>query len=108
METRLSSIGLGFERPHIKIARYKMIKHKSRFKNPRRKVLLKQAKSRYQKDGLSNVVYQMNKTIDYKFFTHIFIDVGTPPKYILDLLAPKEALKNETTYETSTLFTKIN
>ena len=60
------------------------------------------------KDMIEMGIIQMNKTIDYKFYTHIFIDVGTPPQYILDLLAPKETIKNETKYETSTLFTKIN
>lgn len=86
MEARLSRERIGFERPNVKIARYTMIKHKSRFKNPKRRLLLSQAKKRYQVDGLNNVEYVLVNSIDYKYYTHMFIDVGDPPSYILKLL----------------------
>lgn len=88
MEVRLSNSKLLYERPTIDIAHYSMIKHPSRFKNPRRGLLLKQAKKRYQNDGISNVNYTITRLIDRVLFTHYYIDVGDPPKYIMDLLNP--------------------
>ena len=97
MEARLSGEKIGFERPSMKIARFTMIKHASRFKNPQRRKLLKQAKTRYQKDGLNSVEYKLKNIIDYKYYTHLFIDVGDPPEYILKLLNPKKIEDNSTT-----------
>ena len=88
MEVRLNRLKIYYERPHISIARYSMIKHASRFKNPRRAVLLKQAQKRHKTDGLFNVNYTLNSITYYKLFVHILIDVGNPPEYIVKLLKP--------------------
>ena len=58
---------------------------------------MKQAKTRYQKDGLNSVEYKLKNIIDYKYYTHLFIDVGDPPEYILKLLNPKKIEDNSTT-----------
>ena len=86
MEFRLNRLNIYYERPHISIARYSMIKHASRFKNPHRGALLKQAQKRYQTDGLYNVNYTLNSIVYYKLFIHVLIDVGNPPEYIIKLL----------------------
>lgn len=76
MEVRLSNMHIGFERPNIKIAHYSMLKHGKRVANPLRKVLLKKAKTRFQKDGLNNVNYTVKDIVKHRMFTHILIDVG--------------------------------
>ncbi len=86
MEARLSRINLGFERPNINIAHYKMLKHSARFKNPVRKKLLVKAAERQENDGLNNCVYTMENYVNYFLFTHIFINVGNPPDEILKFL----------------------
>ncbi len=89
MEVRLSKIKLGFERPNINIAHYRMLKHSARFKNPIRNKLLNHAHNRFTVDGLNNVNYTIVESTNYKLFTHILIDVGQPPQYIQDILHPK-------------------
>lgn len=93
MEVRLSKIKLGFERPNINIAHYSMLKHSARFKNPKRKKLLKEAPRRYTNDGINSVSYRVTDVLNYKLFTHILIDVGEPPKYIQDLMNPDRKKK---------------
>lgn len=92
MEVRLSKIKLGFERPNINIAHYRMLKHSARFKNPKRKKLLKEAQGRYTNDGINSVSYRVTDILNYKLFTHILIDVGEPPKYIQDLMNPEKRI----------------
>ena len=67
---------IGYERPNINIAHYSMLKHDKSAANPLRKVLLKKAKTRFQKDGLNNVNYTVKGIVKYRMFTHILIDVG--------------------------------
>jgi hypothetical protein len=86
MEMRLSGLKIHYERPHVSIARYSMIKHSNRTKNPQRRSLLKQAFKRIDVDGLRNVEYKLVNINNYRLFTHILIDVGDPPDYILDIL----------------------
>lgn len=89
MEIRLSRIAkIGYERPNINIAHYRMLKHSARFKNPLRVKLLRAAKTRHNRDGVNTVEYKLVDLIHYKLFTHILIDVGEPPKYIQDILHP--------------------
>lgn len=89
MEIRLSRIAkIGYERPNINIAHYRMLKHSARFKNPLREKLLRAAKTRHNRDGVNTVEYKLVDLIHYKLFTHILIDVGEPPKYIQDILHP--------------------
>ena len=88
MEVRLTNLRIFYERPNTNIAHYFMIKHPDRFKNPRRGNLLKQAKKRYQNDGISNVNYTLTKVVQRGLFTHYYINVGDPPQYIIDLLNP--------------------
>ena len=86
MEARLSRINLGFERPHIEIAHYKMLKHSARFVNPVRKKLLNKAAERLNNDGLNNCDYIVVNATNYNLFTHYLIDVGDPPDEILKYL----------------------
>ena len=94
MEVRLRKIKLGFERPNINIAHYRMLKHESRFKNPKRSLLLKEAHGRFMEDGLNSVQYNLTNFINYKLFSHILIDVGQPPQYIRDILNPPKTTTN--------------
>jgi hypothetical protein len=86
MEARLSRISLGFERPHINIAHYKMLKHSARLKNPVRKKLLGGAADRLHNDGINNVEYELKNITNFYLFTHMFIDVGNPPHEILKFI----------------------
>lgn len=79
MEVRLSNMHIGFERPNINIAHYSMLKHDKGVANPLRKVLLKKADARFQRDGLNNVKYRLKGVIKHCMFTHILIDVGKAP-----------------------------
>ena len=118
MEFRLTNIKLYYDRPTINIARYMMIKHSDRFKNPRRGALLKQAPKRYQNDGIKNVNYTLTKIEKRKLFTHILIDVGSPPQYLMEILHPvskpiideKQINKNNliTSIVTESVFIKEN
>jgi hypothetical protein len=76
MEIRLRRTNLGYERPHIKLARYKMLKHRSGSSNPKRYELLNYANKRFSNDGLRNVYYKLIKINKYRMFTHLIIDVG--------------------------------
>jgi hypothetical protein len=64
MEARLTASNLGYERPNVKIAHYKMLKHQGRVKNPKREQLLIKATKRYLTDGLNSVKYKLNKTVN--------------------------------------------
>ena len=76
MEIRLKRTNLGYERPHVKLARYKMLKHRSGSSNPKRYELLNFANMRFSNDGLRNVNYKRVKVDKYRMFTHVLIDVG--------------------------------
>lgn len=90
MEVRLSKEKIGFERLNINIARYRMLWHKKRFKNPNRVKLLMNARysNIYSTDGINNVKYNVSRLTQYKLFTHLEINVGEPPMYIQQLLYP--------------------
>ena len=79
MEMRLSHSQIGYERPNINIAHYKMLKHSGSVKNPTRRQLLRKAATRYKSDGLNNVKYKLLSTHMYKMFTHFLVDVGNAP-----------------------------
>ena len=83
MEARLTASNLGYERPNVKIAHYKMLKHQSRVKNPKRVQLLIKATKRYLTDGLNSVKYKLIKTVKYKMYTHFWIDVGRSPEEVV-------------------------
>ena len=83
MEARLTASHLGYERPNIKIAHYKMLKHKSRVKNPKRVQLLVKATKRYLTDGLNSVKYKLIKAEKFNMYTHFWIDVGKPPEQVV-------------------------
>jgi hypothetical protein len=76
MELRLRRKNLGYERPNIKLARYKMLKHKSGSLNPQRYQLLDSATDRHSNDGINSVKYRLIKVVQYKLYTHLFVDVG--------------------------------
>ena len=57
-----------------------MLKHKPSPKNPIRKLLLKAARKRFTKDGLNNVNHTVIRKINFKLYTHYFIDVGEIPE----------------------------
>jgi hypothetical protein len=78
MQKRLDAAKIHFERPHIRIAHYTMLKHAGRYKNPNRRTLLKKAQLRYKEDGLNTVHYDVIQIKKYQLFTHIQIDVGDP------------------------------
>jgi hypothetical protein len=79
METRLTHSQIGYERPNINIAHYKMLKHGGSVKNPTRRQLLRKAITRYKSDGINNVKYKLLSTHMYKMFTHFLVDVGDAP-----------------------------
>lgn len=78
-QARLRALNIGYERPNINIAHYKMLKHTEQVKNPERVQRLKTATSRFLKDGLNNVKYKIVRTQPHRLFTHILVDVGQPP-----------------------------
>ena len=90
MEARLSITQVGFERPNIQIAHYKMLKHSSGQRNPKRRQLLKKARTRYSKDGLNNVKYTLKRIVQHRMFTHLLIDVGNPPDEFMKKLTTKK------------------
>ncbi|CAF1619962.1 unnamed protein product [Adineta ricciae] len=78
---RLKEISLKIIRPPSSIARYRMLQHTKRTPsiwNKRAKLLYSAAK-RYTWDGVSSARYNLTSVISYPLFTHILIDVGTPP-----------------------------
>ena len=84
METRLTHSQIGYERPNINIAHYKMLKHSGSVKNPKRRQLLKKAATRYMYDGINNVKYKLLSVHMYKMFTHFLIDVGNAPANLIE------------------------
>jgi hypothetical protein len=65
-------------RANISYAHYKMLKHEGRVVNSERFSLLKSTIKDYKSDGLNTVKYRLNGLINYKLFTHLLMDVGTP------------------------------
>ena len=86
MEARLTASHLGYERPNIKIAHYKMLKHKSRVKNPKRVQLLVKATKRYLTDGLNSVKYKLTRAEKFNMYTHFWIDVGKSPDEVVNAI----------------------
>ena len=109
MEVRLSKEKLGFERLNNNIARYRMLWHKKRFKNPRRSKLLREARysNVYSTDGINTVKYNISRLTQYRLFTHLEINVGEPPLYIQQLLYPDRFTTLPVT-SVSDLTTQIN
>ncbi|CAF1565025.1 unnamed protein product [Rotaria magnacalcarata] len=78
---RLKEVSLKVLRPPSSIARYKMLQHKKRTPsiwNKRAKLLYSAAK-RYTWDGVSSARYNLTSVTAYPLFTHIYVDVGSPP-----------------------------
>lgn len=86
LKVRLTNLKIGYERPNHNISHYRMSKHSKRIKNPKRSQLLKKATKRLGKDGLNNVKYKLVDVVKYRMFTHFLIDVGNPPKDLLDAI----------------------
>ena len=105
MEARLTASHLGYERPNIKIAHYKMLKHKSRVKNPKRVQLLVKATKRYLTDGLNSVKYKLIKAEKFNMYTHFWIDVGKPPEEVVKAIeaADKPSLNVKTSVKVKNL-----
>ncbi len=98
MVFRLKEVSLKVIRPPASIARYKMLQHTKRVPsiwNKRyvemiflrfdinflffRAKLLYSAGKRYTWDGVSSARYNLTSAISYPLFTHLIVDVGTPP-----------------------------
>lgn len=77
MYYRLESSGLYFDRP-AKNTRYTMLKHDSRWINPKRFDILASNKNKYKSDGLSTVKYNLVGFVKYSLFTHISVDIDRP------------------------------
>lgn len=106
METRLSqSTNIGFERPHVEVAHYTMLKHQPSPVNPKRRHLLKVAHTRYSKDGLNSVNYLLKQKIDYKLYTHFHFDVGNPPA---NIFSDESNVINKNNTNNVTLISKLN
>jgi beta-1,4-galactosyltransferase 1 len=78
---RLKEVSLKIIRPPASIARYKMLQHTKRVPsiwNKRAKLLYSAAK-RYTWDGVSSARYNLTSAIAYPLFTHLIVDVGSPP-----------------------------
>ncbi|CAF0914004.1 unnamed protein product, partial [Didymodactylos carnosus] len=78
---RLKEVSLKIIRPPPSIGRYKMLQHTKRTPsiwNKRAKLLYSAAK-RYSWDGVSSVKYNLTNVTAYPLFTHILVDVGSPP-----------------------------
>lgn len=78
---RIKKSKIKLVRPPVSIARYRMLRHTKRkpARWPKRSKLLRAGTKRYQWDGLSSVQYNLMSVYDYRLFTHLFIDVGSPP-----------------------------
>ncbi|UJR25040.1 hypothetical protein I4U23_006400 [Adineta vaga] len=78
---RFKEVSIKIIRPPAVIARYRMLQHTKRVPsiwNKRAKLLYSAAK-RYTWDGVSSVRYNLTSAIEYPLFTHLTIDVGSPP-----------------------------
>jgi len=78
---RLKEVSLKVIRPPSTIARYRMLQHTKRTPsiwNKRAKLLYSAAK-RYTWDGVSSARYNLTSVTAYPLFTHLIIDVGSPP-----------------------------
>lgn len=78
---RLKGLSYKVERPPLKIGRYKMMKHKKRKPQlwSKRVKLLYSSVNRMTWDGISSANYTIIKVTENKLYTHLLIDVGSPP-----------------------------
>ncbi|CAF1487011.1 unnamed protein product, partial [Didymodactylos carnosus] len=81
MYYRLKAVSLKITRPPSFIGRYRMLQHTKREPTAwnKRKKLLHSAAKRYLWDGVSSVKYNVTNVTAYPLFTHILVDVGSPP-----------------------------
>uniref|UniRef100_A0AC34R983 Beta-1,4-N-acetylgalactosaminyltransferase n=1 Tax=Panagrolaimus sp. JU765 TaxID=591449 RepID=A0AC34R983_9BILA len=78
LSTRVTSSGYKIMRYPAEIARYKMVKHTKEKSNPVntcRYTLMKRTKSRYRRDGLSNLNYKVIDVERKHLYTHIKVDL---------------------------------
>lgn len=75
---RMSAKRLKIIRPPNEVGRYKMIKHNHRKESPSnvRSALLRMAKRRASRDGLSSVHYEIKKVQRFELYTKITIEIG--------------------------------
>ncbi|XP_071522317.1 uncharacterized protein [Panulirus ornatus] len=87
MGFRILQSGLTITRPPSTLARYTMIRHPKR--RPLtwkiRGQLLKTSWQRYRQDGLNTLKYSLLSIYQHPLFTHLLLDVGTPPEEVVRL-----------------------
>ncbi|XP_050726585.1 uncharacterized protein LOC127004501 [Eriocheir sinensis] len=90
MGYRIKQSGLSITRPANWVSRYTMIRHTKR--RPLtwkvRGKLLRTSGRRYRLDGLNTLKYTLQALHRHPLFTHLLLDVGTPPENLLRLDAP--------------------
>lgn len=81
MKYRLKGLSYKVERPPLKIGRYTMMKHQKRTPQlwSKRAKLLYSSVNRMTWDGISSANYTLLKVTENKLYTHLLIDVGSPP-----------------------------
>ncbi|KAL0871012.1 hypothetical protein ABMA27_004826 [Loxostege sticticalis] len=76
MFVRIKASKLGVWRYNMTIARFHCLPHPKNEYNPKRYILLGNAKRRYKTDGLKSLQYKLIAIIKRKLFTHILVDVN--------------------------------
>ena len=77
MYYRLELSGVYFDRPAYN-TKYSMLKHLTRWANPKRYEILMTNKNQYKNDGLTTAKYTNLGSVKYSLFTHLLVDVGVP------------------------------
>ncbi|XP_045109078.1 uncharacterized protein LOC123503397 isoform X2 [Portunus trituberculatus] len=87
MGYRIRQSGLSITRPADSVAKYTMIRHLKR--RPLtwkvRGKLLRTSGRRYRLDGLNTLKYTLQGLHRHPLFTHLLLDVGTPPENLIRL-----------------------
>ncbi|XP_027208068.2 uncharacterized protein [Penaeus vannamei] len=87
MGYRIKQSGLSITRPPTTLARYTMIRHLKR--RPLtwkvRGKLVRTSGRRYRLDGLNTLKYSLLAIHRHPLFTHLLLDVGTPPENLVRL-----------------------
>ncbi|CAL4078665.1 unnamed protein product, partial [Meganyctiphanes norvegica] len=87
MGYRIKQSGLSITRPPNSLARYSMIRHRKRkpLNWKIRGKLLRTSGRRYRLDGLNTLRYHLISTHQKPLFTHLMLDVGSPPENLMKL-----------------------
>ncbi|CAL4096943.1 unnamed protein product, partial [Meganyctiphanes norvegica] len=85
MGYRIKKSGLRITRPPNSLARYSMLKHQKRkpLNWEIRRTLVRTAGDRYRMDGLNTLRYHLISTHQKPLFTHLMLDVGSPPERLI-------------------------